>query len=87
MPVQDLLFARQQTSVRLLARVLRQHRDALPKPLPATAAADCLTIAKALIESTPVDGQARLKRLRQRVLRALLGYLQYKAIPSWKAAN
>jgi AcrR family transcriptional regulator len=87
LPVQALLGASQQRIVQLLSGVLRQHRAALAKPLPATAAIDCLTISKALIENQPSAGVPNLQALARKVLRALLGYLQHTPLPANKPAT
>ncbi len=75
LPLDDLLLAAQQRLVRAVDGALRSHPALGRVRLPAYAAPDCLTIAKALIEAESMSAQPNLTRLRTRVLRALRGYL------------
>lgn len=77
LPLHALLRAARQRMVGLVQGVLQQRRGELAQALPTTAAFDCLTITKALVEAEAAQPQARLKTLKRRVMRALLGYLAY----------
>lgn len=77
LPVDDILVATQLRIIHAVDRMLDTHRSVIAPNLPSTAAADCLTITKALIEADPQCSKCDLPVLRQRVLRALHGYLQY----------
>ena len=63
--------------VKIIESLLDRHRHVLAPRLPATAAVDCLNITKSLVESAAVDASCDTVALKQRVLRALLGYLHY----------
>lgn len=66
--------ARMINSIEIL---LVHHRHTLPAPLSEAAAADCLNITKSLVESAPTEVACDTTTLKQRVLRALLGYLRF----------
>ena len=78
LPLEKLLANSQTRIMNAVASLLHQHRPTLAQPLPPAAALDCLTIAKALIESEAQSGTPDLASVRARVLRALTGYLQHQ---------
>jgi hypothetical protein len=45
-----------------------------------SAAQDCLTMTQALVEAHAGGSAQQLAQLKRRVLRALLGYLQHRAV-------
>lgn len=75
LPLEDVLTAAQLRITSALQRVFEGHVDLKTSPVSATTAIDCLTIAKALIETEATRSKPDLPGLRKRVLRALLGYL------------
>lgn len=87
LPLQEILGAAQSRIVRAVQGILDNHRELSAASLPAQAAVDCLTITKAMVEEhtrqTPVD----LSGLRERVLRALMGYLFAPVINDKSAVN
>jgi AcrR family transcriptional regulator len=58
-----------------VAHLLAQHTLTLPAPLTATAVRDLMVITKALVEADAQDGKAAPPGLRERIVRALWGYL------------
>ena len=75
LPLDAVLSASQQRIVISVAALLDQHRANIATDLPSTAAADCLIIAKALIESEAQNRKPDVPSLQARVRRALRGYL------------
>jgi AcrR family transcriptional regulator len=75
LPLEDVLSAARQRIISAVDTALRSHPALGGVRLPVWVAPDCLTIAKALIESESINPQPNLPRLRKRVLRALRGYL------------
>ncbi|MFM7506714.1 MAG: TetR/AcrR family transcriptional regulator [Rubrivivax sp.] len=61
-----------------LAALLQRHAAELDAPLRPTDVRDVFVIAKALIEADAMAGRVPPPDLRDRVVRALLGYLQTK---------
>jgi AcrR family transcriptional regulator len=76
LPVQATLLAAQQRIVVAVAAWLSHHHPQWGAAALRVAAADCLTIAKALVEAEPAGTKPALGALRQRVQRAVLGYLE-----------
>ena len=78
LPVQHLLA---QSDIKLLDCVglmLQRHRAELAPLLPASAACDCLVLAKALVEADVGRLQVAPADLAQRIVRALIGYLTWR---------
>jgi AcrR family transcriptional regulator len=73
LPVEVLITASQR---RIIATLQEFLEEAWPEPLPAFAAADCLAIAKSLIETEATRGDVNITALRQRVVRTLIGYFR-----------
>jgi AcrR family transcriptional regulator len=78
LPLQAVLGATQQRIVIAVHGVLKRHHRALASPPSALAAADCLTITKAMVESAAQHNAPDLQALKRRVLQALQGYLLYR---------
>jgi AcrR family transcriptional regulator len=77
LPLGEMIDHPRARMLNTVASLLTHYQQVLPQTLPAAAAADCLNIAKTLIESAPERAACDLSTLKRRVLRALLGYLQY----------
>ncbi len=75
LPLIDVLQAAQERIVKAVHGALRHHPELVAQPPNKAAVADCLTIAKALIEAETGLAKPNSAALRQRVLRALSGYL------------
>ncbi len=80
LPLGELLSVAQMRIVTAVQAAFESHPELANASLPACAAADCLAIAKALIEAEAAHSQPHKEPhthdLHQRVLRALRGYLQ-----------
>jgi AcrR family transcriptional regulator len=59
----------------MVATLLARHADELPPDLPRSAAADCMTITRALVEADAGRLRTPPGDLKERIVRALLGYL------------
>lgn len=77
LPLDAVLGAAQARIVAAVQALLHHHPELAGMPLPRTAAGDCLVIAKALIEAEATRASPNVRGLRQRVLRALQGYLLF----------
>jgi AcrR family transcriptional regulator len=75
LPLQEVLNSAQSRIVKAVRAALHKHPELAGAPVSPAAAADCLTIAKALIETEAAQTHPALADLRKRVLRALHGYL------------
>lgn len=64
-----------------VATLLQRHASELATPLQPADVHDAIVIAKALIEADAMAGRAPSPDLRDRVVRALLGYLQARPGP------
>lgn len=64
-----------------VATLLQRHAGELATPLQPADVHDAIVIAKALIEADAMAGRAPSPDLRDRVVRALLGYLQARPGP------
>jgi AcrR family transcriptional regulator len=72
----------EQSQLLLLASaetLLQRHARELAPQLPASAAMDCLVITQALVEADAFAGRTPAADLPDRVVRALLGYLGWRA--------
>lgn len=79
LPIQDRLREAEQRIVAAVQSLLDRHLARLAAALPAAAASDCLTIAKALVEADAGRTAVPPVDLQQRVARALYGYLTVPA--------
>jgi AcrR family transcriptional regulator len=75
LPIQARLAQADQRLASCIEQLLARHRAALAPNLPASAAADCLTISKALVDAQAGKVKAPPPDLVDRVYRAVLGYL------------
>lgn len=76
LPVQASLRKGEARLLEAAARLLLRHAAELPASLPKAAPRDCLVITKALVEADMGHARSAPPDLAERVLRALLGYLQ-----------
>ena len=79
LPIRDHLQAYGATLLSLVDKLLQRHVDELAPGLPPAAAADCLTLTKALVEADAEQGRQPAADLENRIVRALLGYLTLPA--------
>jgi AcrR family transcriptional regulator len=79
LPIQARLAQADQRLAACVAQLLARHRAALAPHLPASAAQDCLTISKALIDAQAGNAKTPPPDLAARVYRAVLGYLTVHA--------
>ncbi len=75
LPLQGRLHASANKLVSGAERLLARHRAELPADLPASAAADCLVITKALVEAEAGLRADPPPDLEARIFRAMAGYL------------
>jgi AcrR family transcriptional regulator len=73
LPLQAELSAFQHRIGKAIQQVLRKHRQEIGSPISTTVVLDCITITKAMVDSSP-----SAHRLQARVVRALYGYLLAK---------
>jgi AcrR family transcriptional regulator len=78
LPLGGVLGQTRQRVAVALCTALKRHRTLLGVAPSMVVAADCITLAKALVESEAVNPRQNLAQLKRRVVRALLGYLQYR---------
>lgn len=79
LPVEPAVSAAEKRIVRSVETLLRRHRVALSRRLPAGAARDCLVIAKAMVDADASVADRPSPGLQRRVARALMGYLTFSA--------
>jgi AcrR family transcriptional regulator len=75
LPLQRVLRESEQRIAGSLTALLSRHARKLRVAPDATAAGDCLTIAKAMVDAAGLSSAKPAANLQQRVERALLGYL------------
>lgn len=75
LPVPEIIEARQRMEAAIQG-LLDHHRDELAPDLTPSAARDCLTLARALVEADASAGSVPQQDLSARVERALMGYLK-----------
>ena len=75
LPLDAVLRDAQERLINSIQTLLNDHHQDFRAPLPTSAAIDCLLIAKALVESEASRPTPAIDALRERVVRALLGYL------------
>jgi AcrR family transcriptional regulator len=75
LPLQRMLRASEQRIADSVTALLSRHARKLRVAPDATAAGDCLTIAKAMVDAAGATSAKPAVNLQQRVERALLGYL------------
>ena len=79
LPIQARLLEAQQRIVGIVQTLLDRHTAQLSSGLPAAAAADCLTIAKAMVEADAGRSALPPAGLPDRIARAIYGYLTVAA--------
>ncbi len=79
LPLQGIIGSSQARIANAIWKMLKMHRNVIASAVSKAAAADCLTITKALVEAETQFSKADLILLKRRMLRALHGYLQYEA--------
>jgi AcrR family transcriptional regulator len=77
LPLQAIIGPSQARIANAIWKMLKMHRNVIASAVSKSAAADCLTITKALVEAETQHTKPDLVVLKRRVLRALHGYLQY----------
>jgi Tetracyclin repressor-like, C-terminal domain len=75
LPLQRVLCATEQRIAGSVMALLARHARQLRMAPDATAAGDCLIIAKAMVDAAGASSARPPANLQQRVERALLGYL------------
>jgi AcrR family transcriptional regulator len=75
LPLQRVLHASEQSIANSVMTLLSRHARELRVAADSTAAADCLTIAKAMVDTAGASSARPPANLQRRVERALLGYL------------
>jgi AcrR family transcriptional regulator len=82
LPIRDRLEAFSATLLAMVTTLLERHAHEMAPDLPGAAAADCLTITKALVEADAELGRQPASDLEGRIVRALLGYLTLPGLAS-----
>jgi AcrR family transcriptional regulator len=82
LPLAAVIGQAQQRIVQAVQILFDSHADELPRALPPQAPFDCLVITKAMVEAAAGASMPDLEGLKQRVLRALWGYLMAGNVPS-----
>lgn len=77
LPLEIVLAPFQARMITAIEMVASRHRQAMSQSLPESAARDCLTIAKAIVESEVASKPSERKALVARVTHALMGYLTF----------
>jgi AcrR family transcriptional regulator len=79
LPLESVIGPSQARIANAIWKMLKMHRNVIASAVSKSAAADCLTITKALVEAETQQSKVNLILLKRRVLRALHGYLQYES--------
>lgn len=77
LPLQAIIGPSQARIASAIWKMLKMHRGVIANTVSKSAAADCLTITKALVEAETRHAKPDLVLLKRRVLQALHGYLQH----------
>lgn len=77
LPADPKLRAADERILKLIGRLLLEHRDMISRPATATTALDVLSIVKGMVDGASFAGETPQRRLEARVMAALLGYLRH----------
>jgi hypothetical protein len=77
LPADPKLRAADERILKLIGRLLLEHRDMISRPATATTALDVLSIVKGMVDGASFAGETPQCRLEARVMAALLGYLRH----------
>jgi AcrR family transcriptional regulator len=79
LPLKSVIGPSQARISNAIWKMLKTNRGVIAGAVSKSAAVDCLTITKALVEAETQHAKPDLILLKRRVLRALHGYLQYES--------
>lgn len=77
LPENPKMQAADERILKLISRLLQEHRDMIARPATATTALDMLSIVKGMVDGASFAGETRQRHLEARVMMALLGYLRH----------
>jgi AcrR family transcriptional regulator len=77
LPADPKMRAADERILKLIGRLLQDHRDMIARPATATTALDVLSIVKGMVDGASFAGETRQRQLEARVMAALLGYLRH----------
>lgn len=77
LPADPKMRAADERILKLIGRLLQDHRDMIARPATATTALDMLSIVKGMVDGASFAGETRQRQLEERVMTALLGYLRH----------
>jgi hypothetical protein len=77
LPADPRMRAADDRILKLIGRLLQEHRDMIARPTTATTALDVLSIVKGMVDGASFAGETPQCRLEARVMAALLGYLRH----------
>lgn len=76
LPADPKMLAADERILKLIGRLLQDHRDEIARPATATTALDVLSIVKGMVDGASFAGETLQRQLEARVMAALLGYLK-----------
>lgn len=77
LPADPKIRAADERILKLIGRLLQDHKDTIARPATATTALDVLSIVKGMVDGASFAGETRQRQLEERVMTALLGYLRH----------
>jgi AcrR family transcriptional regulator len=77
LPADPRMRAADDRILKLIGRLLQEHRDMIARPTTATTALDVLSIVKGMVDGASFAGETRQRQLEERLMTALLGYLRH----------
>ena len=77
LPADPKMRAADERILKLIGRLLQDHKDTIARPATATTALDMLSIVKGMVDGASFAGETRQRQLEERVMTALLGYLRH----------
>jgi len=76
LPPDPRIRAADERILKLIGRLLQEHRDTIARPATATTALDVLSIVKGMVDGASFAGESHGRHLERRVLLAVLAYLR-----------
>jgi AcrR family transcriptional regulator len=76
LPADPKLEAADARILKLIGRLLQEHRDVIRRPTSQTTALDVLSIVKGMVDGASFAGETQQRQLEQRVMLAVVGYLR-----------